>query len=121
MVEVVFLNGVCPNKWYKSRRRDQPTNTPSRELVNIALSLDSDRIANVRLNVGRILESCMHVFEERDILHIIGTLTKQIENEKCREGGGDVDVMYFASRCIKRAEAIIEEQANDQVIAELHL
>jgi hypothetical protein len=121
MVEVVFLNGVCPNKWYQSRRRGQPTHTPSRELVNIALSLDSDRIANVRLNVGRILESCMHVLEERDILHIIETLTKQIENEKSRERGGDVDVIYFASRCIKRAEAIIEEQANDQVIAELHL
>jgi PDZ domain len=114
MVEVILLNGVCPNKWY-STPVEQLTDSPTRELVTIALSLTTDRIANVRLNVGRVLEAVIHVFEEQDVAFIKEVLCEQIETEKGREGGGDIDVVYFASRCVSRAEAILEERSQEPV------
>jgi len=112
MVEVILLNGVCPNKWYSTPEgTDQLADTPTRELVTIALSLTSDRIANVRLNVGRVLETVIHVFEEQDVEFIKVVLTEQLESEKEREGGGDRDVIYFSNRCIHRAKAVLEERS----------
>ena len=112
MVEVILLNGVCPNKWYSTPKGEETlADTPSRELVTIALSLTSDRIANVRLNVGRILETVVHVFEEQDIEFIKVVLLEQVESEKERDGGGDRDVIYFSNRCVYRAQVILDDRA----------
>ena len=60
-VEVILMNGACPAKW-KGEDEDRMADSPMRELAVIALSLTTDRIANVRLNVGHVLESVLHVF-----------------------------------------------------------
>lgn len=101
MIEIILLNGVCPAKWYSSQ--DTLTDTPMRDLVAIALSLTNDRIANVRLNVGRVLGSVLHVFEEQEISFIKEVLANQIDAETEMEGGGDRDVIYFATLCLNRA------------------
>jgi hypothetical protein len=113
MVEVVLMHGVCPSRWYGTSN-DNMTDSPLRELVTIALSLASDSIANVRLNVGRTLELVLHVFEEQEVAMIKEALSVQIESEKGRDGGGDVDVMYFASRSMRRAESLLEERSTDR-------
>lgn len=120
MVEVILLNGVCPNKWY-SVLGEQLTDSPTRELVTIALSLATDRIANVRLNVGRVLEAVMHVFEVQDVTFIKEVLTLQMTTEQRGEVGGDIDVLYFARRCVRRAEAILEERSQEHVREEVHI
>lgn len=113
MIEVVLLNGACPSKW-KGSETDQErlTDSPMRELAAIALSLTSDRIANVRLNVGRILEAVLHDFEDAELSFIREVLLQQMEEEKEREGGGDRDVLFFAKRCVDRASTIIEETSS---------
>ena len=112
MVEVILLNGVCPNKWYSTPTgQEHLADSPTRELVTIALSLTTDSIANVRLNVGRILETVIHVFEEQDIEFIKVVLLEQIESEKEKEGGGDRDVVYFSNRCVHRAQVVLNERA----------
>jgi hypothetical protein len=108
MVEVILTNGACPTKWYSNE--DHVADTPMRELATIALSLTGDKIVNVRLNVGRILETVLHVFEENDISFIKEALVEQIEAEKAREGGGDRDVIFFANRCVNRAQNLLEER-----------
>lgn len=109
MIEIILLNGVCPSKWYSSH--DNLTDTPMRDLVAIALSLTNDRIANVRLNVGRVLETVLHVFEEQEILFIKEVLANQIDVESDMEGGGDRDVIYFATLCLNRAKALGNDRA----------
>ena len=105
MVEVLLLTGACPAKWKGSQNEsDRMTDSPVRELAAIALSLTNDRIANVRLNVGRSLETVLHVFEDDELLFIQEVLLQQIESEKEREGGGDRDVLFFAQRCMNRAK-----------------
>ena len=84
--------------------------SPMRELAVIALSLTTDRIANVRLNVGRVLESVLHVYEDDDLSFIKEVLLQQIESEKERKGGGDGDVLFFAQRCVNRAKLILEDR-----------
>ena len=119
MVEVILLNGVCPSKWYATPQgAEKLADTPTRELISIALSLTSDRIANVRLNVGRVLESVMHVFEEKDVEFITVCLSEQIVSEKEREGGGDIDVIYFSNRCVKRAKTVLDERAHGSISRE---
>lgn len=120
MVEVVLLNGVCPSKWYPTPDK-QLTDSPTRELVAIALSLITDPIANVRLNVGRVLEAVIHVFDEQEVAFIKEVLTVQIETEKEFEGGGDIDVVYFASHCISRAEAILADQSQEVAKEIVHI
>jgi hypothetical protein len=112
MVEVILLNGVCPGKWYGTTCEDQ-THSPTRELITIALSLAMDRIANVRLNVSRTLELTMHMFDDRDIAIIKDGLHRQIQNENERDGGGDNDVLFFANRCLRHADSIINERSQE--------
>ena len=81
-----------------------------RELAVIALSLANDKVPNVRLNVGRVLESAIHVFEEDALTFIKEVLTEQLGSEKERPGGGDRDVLFFASRCIRKTRVILEEE-----------
>jgi HEAT repeat protein len=111
MIEVVLLNGVCPTKWY-SKSGEELTDSPTRELVTIALSLTTDRIANVRLNVGRVLETILHVFDDKDVAFIKEVVLEQLSTEKAREGGGDPDVIYFANRCILRASTLLEDRSS---------
>jgi PDZ domain len=112
MVEVILLNGVCPGKWYGIASEDRP-HSPTRELVTIALSLATDRIANVRLNVGRTLELAMHFFDEHDIALIKECLYRQMLTEKDHDGGGDADVLFFAGRCLRQADSIITERSQE--------
>ena len=115
MVETILLNGACPSKWKEDvEDADRLADTPMRELVSIALSLTGDRIANVRLNVGRILESVIHVFEDEELMFIREVLTQQIEEERTRDGGGDGDVLFFGQRCIYRARMILDDRSLQQ-------
>ena len=113
MVEIVLLNGACPAKWTASGEEDSDrmTDSPMRELAAIALSLTSDRIANVRLNIGRILEEVLHEFEEAEISYIREVLQLQAQEEKQRDGGGDPDVIFFAERCIERATNLLSDNS----------
>jgi hypothetical protein len=112
MVELIFLNGVCPNK-----RKVLPADagsertecSPLRELLEITLSLCDDRIANVRLNVGRMLANVMNAFDEEEMIFIKETLLAQIGNEENREGGQDRDVLYFATKCVERIQRRLDE------------
>jgi hypothetical protein len=104
MVEVVLMHGVCPSRWYGTSN-DNMTDSPLRELLTIVLSLAS---------VGRTLELVLHVFEEQEVAMIKEALCVQIELEKGRDGGGDVDVIYFASRSMRRAESLLEERSTDR-------
>jgi len=111
MVEVMLLNGACPSKWKPdSVDADRIADTPIRELALIALSLTADRIANVRLNIGRTLENVLHVFDEDDLSFIKEVLMQQIQSERERDGGGDQDVLFFADRCVSRAASILDER-----------
>lgn len=117
MIEVVLINGVCPSKWYSVK--DSLTDSPMRDLVAIALSLSNDRIANVRLNVGRVLETVLHVFDEQEVAFIKEVVSQQIESERERPGGGDRDVFFFANLCISRANSIVNDRStgsNDGIL-----
>jgi uncharacterized membrane protein YgcG len=85
--------------------------TAVKELASVALSLTHDRIANVRLNVGRVLLEVLHVLEEEDIQFIMNVLQEQLHSEPDR--GNDRDVLYFGKRCIQRAEFLLEERQRE--------
>jgi hypothetical protein len=115
MVETILLNGACPAKWNGAEdANERMTDSPMRELTVISLSLATDRIANVRLTVGRVLEAVIHIFEDDDVSYIIDVLLEQIESEKGREGGGDGDVLFFATRCVNRGRLMLEDQSLSQ-------
>ena len=110
MIEVILLNGACPVKWIGEDEQDKRlSDSPMRELAVISLSLANDKVPNVRLNVGRVLESAIHVFEEDALSFIKEVLHQQLVTEKDRSGGGDRDVLFFASRCIRKIGVILEE------------
>lgn len=109
MIETIFLNGACPSRWKGDSGGEILTDSPVRELVVIALSLTNDKVPNIRLNVGRALANVIHVFEEDELSFIKEVLIQQFESEKERENGSDCDVLFFASRCINKAQAILEE------------
>jgi hypothetical protein len=57
MVEVILLNGQCPEKRKNARHinsADPYLIPPRLELLDIAVSLSLDAVANVRLNFGRL-------------------------------------------------------------------
>ncbi|GKY90481.1 hypothetical protein MPSEU_000021900 [Mayamaea pseudoterrestris] len=107
MIEVMLLNGAFPARW-KGEDSERMADSPLRELAGIAMSLTGDHIANVRLNVGRVLENVLRVFEDDDLTFISEVLVQQMDAE--RNGDQDQDVLFFAQRCIARAKAIIEER-----------
>jgi hypothetical protein len=113
MIEVILLNGVCPVKWYGNHNENRQ-NSPTSELIAIALSLATDRIANVRLNVGRTLESVVQVFEERELILLKDGLHAQIQSESERQGGGDADVLFFAKRCLQKIDIIMKDRVEEQ-------
>merc|ERR1711865_1160428 len=78
MIEVILLNGACPAKWIGGDDEDKRlSDSPMRELAVIALSMANDKVPNVRLNVGRILESAIYVFEEDALAFIKEVLNQQ--------------------------------------------
>ncbi|GAX22930.1 hypothetical protein FisN_24Lh219 [Fistulifera solaris] len=117
MMETLLLNGACASKWQGNCQvEERMTNSPVQELAAIALSLSTDRIANVRLNVGRCLEAVLHNFEEEEIRFIETALIQQLESEREMESGGDQDVVYFAKKCITRARSLVEERRSNLTI-----
>lgn len=113
MVEIIFLNSACPAKWkiIEANENESFVSSPSSELVAMALSLCDDRIANVRLNVGRALESVLHLLGSDDLATILDRVGQQLANEETN--GRDRDVMFFASRCTARARALKEELGSE--------
>jgi len=109
MIEVVLLNGDCPPKFRGDEEGERLADSPVRELAVVALSLANDKVPNVRLNVGRILEAVIHVFEEETLSFVKEVLQQQLNEEQEKPGGGDRDVIFFASRCIHKARVILEE------------
>lgn len=109
MIEVVLLDGACPLKWKGDEEGERLADSPIRELAVVALSLANDNVPNVRLNVGRVLEAVIHVFEEDTLSFVKEVLLQQLGAEQERPGGGDRDVVFFASRCIHKARIILEE------------
>jgi len=109
MVEVVLLSGACPTAWHGNEGvAARLTDSPIRELAAIALSLTTDKIANVRLNVGRTLENVLHVFEDRELSFIREVLNVQLQQEQ--EGAADRDVLYFAKRCKQKATVMMSDR-----------
>ena len=77
----------------------------SADLVQTALSLRQDAIANVRLNVGRSLESVLFQLDETTTKAVVDGLQEQFEMES--NTFRDADVLYFCKRCMKKAEGTL--------------
>ncbi|MGK3735827.1 MAG: HEAT repeat protein, partial [Bacillariaceae sp.] len=101
MVEVILINNICPTKWKDESANAEGKNTPMRELLKLTLSLADDRIANVRLNVGLVLGTVIHVFGEDECRVIKYALLQQLKKEKM-EGRRDRDVNYYATKCLEK-------------------
>jgi hypothetical protein len=114
MVEVILLNDVCPAKWKDEAANAEGKNTPLRELLKLTLSLSDDRIANVRLNVGRVLCSVIHVFAEDECRVIKYAMLQQLKKEKTIEGRQDRDVNYFATKCLDKVRSKIHGELNSE-------
>eukprot|EP00549_Striatella_unipunctata_P007288 CAMPEP_0118725816 /NCGR_PEP_ID=MMETSP0800-20121206/33351_1 /TAXON_ID=210618 ORGANISM="Striatella unipunctata, Strain CCMP2910" /NCGR_SAMPLE_ID=MMETSP0800 /ASSEMBLY_ACC=CAM_ASM_000638 /LENGTH=854 /DNA_ID=CAMNT_0006634559 /DNA_START=259 /DNA_END=2824 /DNA_ORIENTATION=+ len=112
MIEAILLNGVCPIEKKTNIKEGEPKPvSPIRSLMDVAASLANDRIANVRLNVGRVLGNIIGTLEEEDLHLVVKTLETQVYQEMNRANGGDRDVLFFARRAIRRAMLRIEDQA----------
>ena len=108
MIEVMLLNGVCtPTSMPPSDggNVDESPTSPIRELLQVAISLSSDRVANVRLNVGRVIGNAIHVFDDADVLLLTKALEQQIEDEEKDTERNDRDVIFFARSAIERAQS----------------
>ena len=117
MVEAILLNGVCPSKWSETAAKSgvaEGRNTPLRELVKVTLSLANDRIPNVRLNVGRVLSSVVHVFDEEECRVVKYALLQQMKAEKGKESRQDRDVIYFGTQCIQKVRHKMEAATSAQ-------
>ncbi len=102
MVEVILINNVCPAKWKDESANAEGKNTPLRELLKLTLSLADDQIANVRLNVGRVLSSVISVFGEDECRVIKYAMLQQMKKEKSDEKRRDRDVNFYATKCLER-------------------
>lgn len=102
MVEAVLVNGVCPTKWKNEKANSEGKNSPKRELLKVTLSLAEDRIANVRLNVGKVLGTVIHVFSEEECRVIKYAILQQTKKERADEARQDRDVLYFAEKCLEK-------------------
>ena len=113
MIESVLLDGSWQTRTRSPGIVDEsrPSDSPIKELASIALSLTQDRIANVRLSVGRVLMEVLHVFEDEDLSFIKEVLSEQLNSE--HERGGDRDVMFFARKCVERADGLLDERHHE--------
>jgi len=120
MVEIIITNGLCPATTRTIPGSPVPptlnndgSSSPSsiaesltRKVLAIASSLIDDKVANVRLNVGRVFGSIMYLLERSDLDYVVDTLTKQLDLESKREGGADRDVLFFAQQAISSAQPL---------------
>ncbi|KAL7434350.1 hypothetical protein ACHAXH_002491, partial [Discostella pseudostelligera] len=120
MIEIIVTNGLCPapisagvveteSHFPPSPARDDDesisssvadSERPVRMILSIAASHTSDKVANVRLNVGRMFGSIVPLLDRSDVDFVVETLQKQLDEETSRSGGGDRDVIYFAQQAI---------------------
>ena len=119
LLSLKMIESLLSDVSWQTKHRTPPLADLSRtsgaavkELASVALSLTQDRIANVRLNVGRVLIEVLHVFEDEQLSFIKEVLSEQLNSEK--EKGGDRDVIYFARKCVERAEGLLEERQRDR-------
>jgi hypothetical protein len=117
MVEIIIANGaqtetgkMTGNVVMATAIEGQDTSVSlRRRVLEIAASLMTDKIANVRLNIGRIFGGIVHFLEEEDLQYIINVLTELLQNEVQKARGGDKDVLYFSRKAMKLAnERLIE-------------
>eukprot|EP00934_Nitzschia_sp_Nitz4_P006150 Nitzschia sp. Nitz4//scaffold300_size22576//527//2643//NITZ4_008541-RA/size22576-processed-gene-0.19-mRNA-1//1//CDS//3329546976//6140//frame0 len=113
MVEVILLNGVCPTKWKDEEANADGKNSPLRELLRVTLSLAEDKIANVRLNVGKVLGTVVHVFGEEECRVIKYALLQQMKHENATETRQDRDVIFFATKCLDKCRIKLDPEANE--------
>jgi HEAT repeat protein len=109
MIEVMLTNGVGTVGSASSFGSEMEHASPLQELLDVAVSLSTDRVANVRLNVGRVLGNILHVLDDSELSLVINALKRQLEEEEKQPFGGDRDVVYFAKRAISRSQARLEE------------
>jgi HEAT repeat protein len=102
MVEVILLSGVCPAKWRDQGGNPDVKNTSLRELLKVTLSLADDRIANVRLNVGKVLCGVIHVFGEEECRVVKYAMLQQMKKERADSDKQDRDVLYFGNKCLEK-------------------
>ncbi|KAL7484354.1 hypothetical protein ACHAW6_009992, partial [Cyclotella cf. meneghiniana] len=117
MIEIIITNGLCPaphrradsnNKLDISLNSSFDTTSesvsdaesPVKLILDIAVPLASDRVANVRLNVGRVFGSIMPLLDRTEADFAMTILEKQLEEEKSRPRGGDRDVLYFSQQAM---------------------
>lgn len=94
--------------------------TPLRSILNIAATLTTDNVPNVRLNVGRTFVSIIPLLSHEaieqnhwsDLDYCAAILEKQLEEETARPGGGDRDVIYFARQAISLAEPLLRRMSS---------
>jgi hypothetical protein len=114
MIEIIITNGLCPASPRADSKMDISLNSsfdttseslcdsdsPVKMILEIAATLASDKVANVRLNVGRVFGSVLLLLDKPDAHFAISILEKQLDDEKNRTGGGDCDVLYFSQQAI---------------------
>ena len=120
MIEIIIANGLCPTS-HVSIEASPPrpvqddeslsssvteVDRPIRMILNIAASHTSDKVANVRLNVGRTFGAVMLLLDKSDVDYAVETLEKQLEEETGLPNGGDRDVIYFAQQAIAVAQPL---------------
>jgi hypothetical protein len=100
--------------WKDEEANAEGKNSPLRELLKVTLSLAEDRIANVRLNVGKVLGTVIHVFGEQECRVIKYALLQQLKKENANEQRQDRDVVYFASKCLEKLRQKLNAEANEE-------
>lgn len=115
MVEVILINNVCPTKWKDESANAEGKNTPLRELLKLTLSLADDRIANVRLNVGRVLGMVISVFGEDECRVVKYALLQLLKKENADENRRDKDVEHFATKCLDRVRMKIHADVDADI------
>jgi hypothetical protein len=117
MIEIIITNGLCPATFKGADNVNSSLSScddsvlgsvaesPVRMILDIAASLASDRVANVRLNVGRVLASIMLLLETSDVDFSVNVIEKQLHDERGRPQGGDRDVVYFAQQALMLSQS----------------
>lgn len=114
MVEVILMSGVCPTRWKAEEANADGKNSPLRELLKVTLSLAEDRIANVRLNVGKVLGTVIHVFGDEECRVIKYALLQQLKKERSSDTRQDRDVVFFASKCLDRCRLKLDPESKGE-------
>lgn len=127
MTEIIIINGLCPTsrsgaeteKSISGRDDESVSDSvssnvtgvseserPVRIILSISATLISDKVANVRLNVGRTFGIVMTFLDQSDIEFAVETLEKQLIEETAQPGGGDRDVIAFSHQAISIAQPL---------------